>query len=357
VAGASAFVTIQAIVWATSGLAIAAITSRVIYGLHEQVREARELGQYVLEEKIGEGGMGEVYRARHTMLRRPTAVKLLSGTAQPSDLRRFEREVQLTSELTHPNTIVVYDYGHTPDGVFYYAMEYLDGMDLASLVRRAGPLPAARVVHLLKQVCAALGEAHGVGLIHRDIKPENVVVGTRGGIHDFVKVLDFGLVKEVSQEGDAAITTEGTIAGTPHYLPPEAIRGDHVDARSDLYSVGCLGYFLLTGRPVFDGKSVVEVCAAHLHREPEPPSSRRADVPADLEACLLACLEKRPADRPESAEVLTATLVSCECAEGWNAARAEAWWERTSAGPGEPTLAEAPTLAAVEVDLARRADG
>jgi eukaryotic-like serine/threonine-protein kinase len=344
-------------IWCALALTMSLTASRVVYGLQEKVREAQQLGQYTLEEKIGEGGMGQVFRARHALLRRPTAIKLLSkADASPAQLRRFEQEVQLTSKLAHPNTIVIYDYGHTPDGTFYYAMEYLDGMDLAALVRRDGPQPPERVIHLLTQVCAALSEAHRAGLIHRDIKPENIVVGVRGGVPDFVKVLDFGLVKEVSQGNGAGLTAENSITGTPHYMAPEAILGREVDARSDLYAVGCVGYALLTARPVFDGDSIMQVCAAHVHSEPERPSLVRAEVPGDLEAVLLACLSKDPQARPSSAEQLADMLASCEHASLWTRERAREWWlapptaERAS---GE--LEQAETLAApVQVDMRER---
>jgi eukaryotic-like serine/threonine-protein kinase len=351
---------IAALLWSAIGLAICLTASSVVYGLQEQVREAQQLGQYTLEEKIGQGGMGQVFRARHALLRRPTAIKLMPQTdASPAQLRRFEQEVQLTSKLTHPNTIIIYDYGHTPDGTFYYAMEYLDGMDLAAVVRRDGPQPPERVIHLLTQVCAALAEAHGAGLIHRDIKPENIVVGVRGGVPDFIKVLDFGLVKEVSQDDRAGLTAENTLTGTPHYMAPEAILGRTVDARSDLYAVGCVGYALLTGRPVFDGDSIMQVCAAHVHSEPEPPSLVRADVPADLEQVLLACLSKDPEGRPVNAEQLADMLSACEHASLWSRERAREWW---SAPPtldrAGGKLEQAETLAApLRVDLRERARG
>jgi eukaryotic-like serine/threonine-protein kinase len=347
-------------VWCAVAMTICIAASKVVYGLQEKVREAQQLGQYTLEEKIGEGGMGQVFRARHALLRRPTAIKLLSkADASSAQLRRFEQEVQLTSKLAHPNTIVIYDYGHTPAGTFYYAMEYLDGMDLAALVRRDGPQPPERVIHLLSQVCAALAEAHGAGLIHRDIKPENIVVGVRGAVPDFVKVLDFGLVKEVSEGNGAGLTAENTITGTPHYMAPEAILGRKVDARSDLYAVGCVGYALLTARPVFDGDSLMQICAAHVHSEPERPSLVRAEVPGDLEQVLLACLSKDPQVRPSSAEQLADMLASCEHASLWTRERAREWWaappttERAS-----DELEQAETMAApLHVDMRERERG
>jgi eukaryotic-like serine/threonine-protein kinase len=317
------------LVWSTFAVISTGITSRVIYGLRKEVRAAQHLGQYTLDGKIGEGGMGAVYRARHAMLRRPTAIKLLlPELAGEAHYKRFEREVQLTSQLTHPNTIAIYDYGRTDDGVFYYAMEYLDGTDLDGLVRAGGPLPPERVIHVLLQVCGALAEAHDVGLIHRDIKPANVLLCRRGGLHDVAKLVDFGLVKRMAQAGDVTLTQENALTGTPLYLAPEAIAsGSELDARSDLYAVGALAYFLLTGAPPFEGKSVVEVCSHHLLTPPLPPSARRGEaLPDDLEALVLACLEKDRARRPESALALGAALARCADARGWTQARAADWW-------------------------------
>jgi serine/threonine-protein kinase len=324
-----AVVVIHVAAWSALAVSVATLTTRVIYGLTQRVRTATQLGQYTLEEKIGEGGMGVVYRARHALLRRPTAVKLLQpGAAGERNIQRFEREVQLTSALTHPNTIAIYDYGRTPDGVFYYAMEYLEGITLEDLIAHDGPQPPGRVVHLLKQVCGALQEAHRVGLIHRDVKPANVVLCVRGGVADYVKVLDFGLVKELAV-GAPQVSAAQAIVGTPMYLPPEAITDPgRVDARADLYAVGAVGYELLTGSPVFDGATVVEVCANILREAPVPPSARRGQpVPRALEDLLLACLEKEPGRRPASAgEVLRALELQGE-AETWSAADAERWWK------------------------------
>src|SRR5262249_27427531 len=206
-------------VWCLAATAITTIVSYVIYGLVTQVREAQHLGQYTLREKIGEGGMGEVYRAEHAMLRRPTALKLLlPGRVSPEALRRFEREVQLTSQLAHPNTVVIYDYGRTPDGIFYYAMEHLPGLPLDRVILDDGPQPEARVVHLLKQICASLAEAHRISLVHRDIKPANVMLCDRGGTYDVVKVLDFGLVKELDRGEDSGVTKAEHVIGTPLYM-------------------------------------------------------------------------------------------------------------------------------------------
>jgi eukaryotic-like serine/threonine-protein kinase len=327
--------------WGLCAVVVSTLTSRVIYGLREEVREARRLGQYTLEEKLGEGGMGTVYRARHAMLRRPTAVKLLPPEkAGEAALLRFEREVQLTARLSHPNTVAVFDYGRTPDGVFYYAMEYLDGTNLEQLVREDGPQPPARVVHVLEQVASALVEAHGVGLVHRDIKPENVILCERGGVPDVAKVVDFGLVKDL-EHGGAALSRADVVQGTPLYLSPEAITApDRVGPAGDLYALGAVGYYLLTGRHVFGGATLVEVCSHHLHSRPARPSERLGrEVPRALEDLLLSCLEKDPARRPASALALREALRAAGAGE-WTEADARAWWDdwraRPAARPGGP---------------------
>ncbi|HZO12856.1 MAG TPA: serine/threonine-protein kinase, partial [Polyangiaceae bacterium] len=320
--------------WWSMTVMLTTATSRVIYGLRREARAARQLGQYTLEEKIGEGGMGSVYRARHAMLRRPTAVKLLlPERTSAAQLARFEREVQLTAQLTHPNTITIFDYGRTPDGVFYYAMELLDGATLETIVELDGPQPGERVAHVLEQVAGALTEAHGIGLIHRDIKPENIIVCDQGGVPDVAKVVDFGLVKNVSETAaaEAAFATgEHVIAGTPLYLPPEAIvEPDRVDSRSDLYSLGAVGYYLLTGQHVFTGKSVVEICSHHLHAKPIPPAERLgAAVSAPLSDLVLRCLQKDPEKRPQSAAELLEQLRALDLARTWDAQRARAWWKK-----------------------------
>jgi serine/threonine-protein kinase len=351
-------VVLTAVLWSTAGVAVATLASRVIYGLQEMAREARQLGQYVLEEKIGEGGMGEVYRARHAMLRRPTAVKLLSGDGSESQLRRFEKEVQLTARLTHPNTISIYDYGRTPEGVFYYAMELLDGVTLEQLVQNEGPQPAGRVIHLLRQVCAALKEAHGVGLIHRDIKPANIFLCRRGGVSDFVKVLDFGLVREVRSTGDVTRSNIDALVGTPLYMSPEAIlTPDRIDARADIYGLGGVAYHLVTGAPPFAGQSLVELAAHHLHSIPPPPS-QRTPVPDDVERVILSCLAKDPGDRPESAEALSRSLRACKDAETWTETDADAWWahwvEALQTKPQREVLSAKEPQRTICCDLERR---
>jgi serine/threonine-protein kinase len=347
-------------VWVILGLAISVVTSRVIYGLRCQMAKVERLGQYVLEEKIGEGGMGVVYRAHHALLRRPTAIKLvLPERAGPENLARFEREVQLTASLTHHNTVSVYDYGSTPDGVFYYAMEYLDGIDLEQLVVRFGPQPPARVVHILSQVAASLGEAHSIGLVHRDVKPGNVILCERGGLSDMAKVVDFGLVKSVSSLGreGTTLSSANTIVGTPLYLAPEGlVSPDRIDARADLYALGAVGYFLLTGSPVFRGLSLLEVAAQHLHQAPIPPSERVDQaIPKSLEELLLRCLAKNPLDRPQSATELISELAACNV-PAWSPTESAAWW--LANGPAARARMRAAATpkgpGTVVIDLARR---
>jgi serine/threonine-protein kinase len=306
---------------------IAVVACSRIEILRRQAGEARKLGQYLLKEKLGEGGMGEVYLAQHVLLRRPCALKLIrperAGDARI--LRRFEREVQMTATLTHPNTVQVYDYGHTEDGTFYYVMEYLPGSSLEALVKQAGPLPPARAIHFLRQICGALEEAHAHGLIHRDIKPGNVMICERGGTPDVAKLLDFGLVvPPIDDANSGKLTLDGAVAGTPAYLSPEQAAGQQtaVEARSDIYSVGALGYFLLTGRPPFAGRTSLEMIAAHLYQAPEALSHHRPDVPADLEAVILRCLAKDPKARFLDALSLDAALSSCATAGTWTASEA-----------------------------------
>jgi serine/threonine-protein kinase len=311
---------------------IATAVSRTVHGLRERVREAMKLGQYTLDEKIGEGGMGVVYRASHALLRRPTAIKLLPPEkAGEHNLVRFEREVQLTSMLTHPNTVSIYDFGRTPEGTFYYAMEYLDGLDLQTLVDGDGPQPPGRVAQLLSQVCGALAEAHGVGLIHRDVKPANIILCERGGTPDVVKVLDFGLVKQLGLAESVATSASAVnhIIGTPLYLSPEAITNPQgVDGRSDLYALGAVGYMLLTGAPPFGGASVVEVCGHHLHTTPTPPSERvPTPLPEDLERLILKCLAKSSDERPADAATLRRELLACSAAQSFTTEHAATWWQ------------------------------
>ncbi len=293
--------------------------------------EAQQIGQYTLEQKLGAGGMGVVYRGRHAMLRRPTAIKMLDvDRVNEASMERFEREVQITSQLNNPNTVAIYDYGRTPEGVFYYAMEYLDGIDLQSLVERYGAQPVPRVIHILQQICNSLYEAHSLGLVHRDIKPANIMLNRRGSEPDVIKVLDFGLVKALDDEKQASKTDQRGLTGTPLYMSPEAIQMPAaVDARSDLYAVGAVGYFLLTGLPVFDADNVVDLCNKHVNTPPTPPSERiRTPIPPELENALLACLEKSRAKRPQTARDLAQLISRCAEALQWSIEEADAWWGR-----------------------------
>lgn len=356
-----AFQTVVSLLWCTVAVAICTVVSQTIYGLRQEVREARQLGQYTLEEKLGEGGMGQVFRARHALLRRPTAVKLLApGHAGETALKRFEREVQLTSILTHPNTVSVFDYGRTADGVFYYAMEYMEGLNLDQLVTLHGTQPPGRVIHILRQVLGALAEAHGIGLIHRDVKPANIILCERGGVPDVAKVFDFGLVWESGGDARHSLTGTNVITGTPLFLSPEAIRSpDTVDARSDLYAVGGVAYYLLSARHVFEGGSVVEICGHHLHTRPVPPSEKLgAALPPELEALVLSCLAKDPGDRPSSARALLARLDVLAGPLPWTEDDARAWWSAHATAPGVAKPATPSATAdlshALTVDLRER---
>jgi eukaryotic-like serine/threonine-protein kinase len=322
----------------------------------------KQLGQYTLEEKIGEGGMGVVYRARHALMRRDTAVKLLlPDRADPAAVERFEREVCLTCQLTHPNTIQVYDYGHTPDGIFYYAMEYLRGLNLHDLVERFGPQPEGRVVHILTQVCDSLAEAHALGLIHRDIKPGNIFLCPRGGVPDCVKVLDFGLVRQYRADGTEPANADGAdmIEGTPWFTPPEAIKVPvQTGPGSDLYSVGALGYYLLTGQYIFDAETVAEIHEKQLTAAPIPPRQRTTQpISPAMEQLLLRCLEKETALRPQSAGELRALLQATPAAAEWTAEAKVAWWEAYNREPAvshEGITAPKSEMPTVRVDLADR---
>jgi len=331
-----------------SGAAIFAFTllvDRLQASERRSALAARRLGQYVLVQEIGRGSNGMVYRARHALLRRPVAIKLLSpDMTNAANTARFEHEVQMTSQLTHPNTVAIYDYGHTPEGLFYYAMEYLGGIDLDQLVRQFGPQPEGRIIHILRQVCGSLSEAHRIGLIHRDIKPANIVLTCRGGVCDLVKVLDFGLVTAV-QPGSAEVGGHATVVGTPHFISPEAVsKPQSVDARSDLYSLGAVGYWLLTGKTLFDHHTVEGLLERQVAEVPVHPADRlRQPVSHDLAALLLRCLAKNPDERPESAEALDQALAACGAAGAWTAQDAEKWWQ-SNVGSFEPlpmtTMAE-----------------
>jgi serine/threonine-protein kinase len=300
--------------WVLSAATVAVLGAYRINVLERSVRESRTLGQYQLVQRLGGGGMGEVYLAEHLLLRRPCAVKLIrrEWAGDERMLRLFEREVRTTAGLTHPNTVEIYDYGLADDGTFYYAMEYLPGRSLQELVDSEGSLEPDRTIHLLTQICGALAEAHAVGLIHRDVKPGNILVCERGGIRDVAKLLDFGLVQGGPNPptGGGPIVGESSIRGTPAYMSPEQAYGASLDGRSDLYSLGAVAYFLLTGRPPFVCESAMQTLQAQIHESPEPLTRLRADVPAELAATVMRCLAKSPDDRFPSAAALANALVS-----------------------------------------------
>jgi serine/threonine-protein kinase len=316
---------------------IATVGSQIVYGMGRDIERARAMGAYRLEERLGQGGMGEIWRARHHMLARPAAVKLVradafrGAAAQRSAVARFEREALMTARLSSPHTVRLYDFGVTEAGTFYYAMELLEGLDLEELVRIEGPLRPERAVHFLIQACRSLAEAHDLGLVHRDIKPANLFVCRQGLERDVLKVLDFGLVRpDPSTPADATLLTgDAMVIGTPAYMAPESASAGQVGPWSDLYSLGCVGYWLLSGRPVFEGKSPVDLIMRHLN-EPPPPlqTLTGAGIPAELDAALRRCLAKRPEDRPESASAFERMIEAIPFARPWTQSRArEAWAE------------------------------
>ncbi|MGP0069455.1 MAG: serine/threonine-protein kinase [Isosphaeraceae bacterium] len=314
------------------GTALAIYSSFLVNGLRTELHEARKFGQYQLREKLGAGGMGEVYLAEHQLLKRPCALKLIKPEAgtDPIVLARFEREVRSAARLSHPNTIEIYDYGHTPDGTFYYVMEYLQGLSLSDLVRTYGPLPAGRVIYLFRQVCAGLAEAHALGLVHRDLKPANIFVAVRGGETDVAKVLDFGLVKLTQDAGAVELSSEMTVSGTPLYMAPEQAVGDRaLDARADIYALGAMMYAVLTGRPPFTGESAFAVMMAHARDPVVPPSEVHPGVPEDLERVVLCCLAKKPGERYPDVKALSHALAACAAAAEWDADKADRWWAET----------------------------
>ncbi len=331
---------------------LATLGSQIIYGLRQKVTAAQQLGQYTLDRKIGEGGNGAVYLAHHIMLRRPTAVKLVLPERVGADtLERFEREVQHMSQLTHPNTVAVYDYGRSPDGVFYYAMEYLGGgVDLDKLVRTHGPQPGGRVAHLLAQVCGALHEAHRANLVHRDIKPANIILCERGGMPDVAKVVDYGLVKEITAKESGQ--TAHVILGTPSYIAPEAITDPTaIGPAVDIYAIGAVGYFLLTGRRVFEGKTTLDICIQHVTKPVTPPSQVVAHaISAELEAILMRCLEKTPGDRHASVADLGAAFRALSLTD-WSDSEARAWWRTFREVERQVLAATEPATRTVTVEL------
>jgi eukaryotic-like serine/threonine-protein kinase len=318
---------------------------KIIHSLGQQVRRARELGSYRLEEPLGQGGMGEVFRATHQMLARPAAVKLIrsevlrSSTSAAARVitERFRREAEAAASLRSPHTISLYDFGVAQDGTFFLVMELLDGLDLETLVERFGPVQPDRAVFLLRQACDSLAEAHARGLVHRDVKPSNIFVCRMGLEVDFVKVLDFGLVKAIG-EGDqqsTLLTAPDSTTGTPAYIAPEVVRGEGVpDHRVDIYTLGCVGYWLLTGRLVFEAPNAIQLMYQHANAEPVPPSQRsELEIPPALDRVILACLAKHPKDRPQDASELSRLLKAALPRESWNEDRAHRWWERHHPAP------------------------
>jgi eukaryotic-like serine/threonine-protein kinase len=320
------------------------------------IRLLQEMGSYALVQKLDHGGMGEIWRARHHLLARPVAVKLirpeLLGLRTPTEaaalVGRFTREAEATAALHSAHTVALHDFGVTPDGVFYYVMDLLDGLDLETLVRRFGPVPPERAIHLLVQACDSLAEAHDTGLIHRDVKPANIVSCHWGLKWDFVKVLDFGLVKSTwAVPVDDRLTSDGMLAGTPSFMAPEvALGGRPLDGRVDLYGLGCVAYWLLTGHRVFEGRTPMEMVLHHVKTQPIPPSQRGGrPIPKDLEDLVLRCLAKEPDDRSPSAEWLAARLAECEMAGAWTSQRAREWWKAHTGGGDGPKAATAPSNA------------
>jgi serine/threonine-protein kinase len=317
---------------------MAYVGARVVYALGTEVSRARELGSYQLVERLGQGGMGEVWRAKHRLLARPAAIKLirpeLTGDARlaASDAarRRFEREAQAIASLRSPHTIQLFDFGVAEDGTFYYVMEFLEGLDADALVRRTGPVPPGRAIHILRQVCHSLAEAEARGLVHRDIKPANIFLCRYGEDYDFVKVLDFGIVTaaEHNVETGVASTVENAVHGTPAFMAPEQALGQSpLDGRADIYATGCVAYWLLTGELVFTGDTSLRLLMHHVHTPPAPPSARtELRIPPDLDQLVLSCLAKDPAERPQTAKALSARLAEIESGGAWTEADARLWW-------------------------------
>ncbi len=318
---------------------VALMIAQVVHRLGQQVTKARELGSYQLGELLGQGGMGQVYRATHRMLARAAAIKLirpemiLDGPEGDMVLKRFRREAEVAANLRSPHTVELYDFGVTEDQTLYFVMELLEGMTLDTLVRQHGPVPANRAIFILRQVCESLEEAHVRGLVHRDIKPANIHIGRVGLRHDFVKVLDFGLVKSVATRAsaDTVATEVGTTPGTPAYMAPEMALGESIDGRADLYALGCVAYYLLTGQLIFEAASVYHVIARHLNDAPVPPSLRTGTfIPPGLEQLVLACVAKRPEERPQSAAELARALAAVEV-DAWTEEHAARWWSAREA--------------------------
>lgn len=316
------------------GASIAVYGTHMINSLRRQAFEAKQFGQYVLKDPLGSGAMGEVFLAEHQLLKRPCAIKVIrpGRASDPSALERFEREVRETARLSHWNIVEIFDYGRTEDGTFYYVMEYLPGKTLGEIVERHGPMPPERAIHLLRQTCDALREAHNQGLVHRDLKPSNIIAAQRGGVYDVAKIVDFGLVEATAPPAGRAAAGKGLILGSPLYMSPEqALAQQAPDARSDLYSLGAVAYYLLTGHPPFEGKKPVKVLVGHACDEVVPPSAWNPRVPSDLEEIILTCLAKNPADRYRDADSMAQALAACEGADVWTREAAARWWQEIDA--------------------------
>lgn len=313
-----------------AAVAIAVFGAHKFTTLHQQAYEARHLGDYRIKRRLSSGGMGEVYLAEHRSLKRLYAIKLIRPVvaANPTNRRRFEREIRAMARLTHWNTVEIIDYGQAPDGTFYYVMEYVEGLNLSELVDRCGPLKPGRVVYLLRQICAALAEAHAAGLIHRDIKPGNIMLTQQAGLFDVLKILDFGIVQQFGvSDADDKLTQPGLMMGTPGFISPEQTRGV-ADVRSDIYGLGAVGYFLLSGRAPFSGRGIEQILKS-LAQEPTPLRELRPEIPADLETVIQKCLRREPKERFADIQLVDKALAACVCAASWRSEDAEAWWQES----------------------------
>jgi serine/threonine-protein kinase len=345
------FISAQLLLAAIAAM-VGVIAVHTIGTLRREAFAAKQLGQYRLKKRLGSGGMGEVYLAEHQMMKRPCAVKLIrpEKAGDPRMLARFEREVRATAKLSHWNSIDIYDYGRTADGTFYYVMEFLPGHNVGEMVDDYGPMPAPRTIYLMDQVCAALNEAHGIGLVHRDIKPANIFCAYRGGVFDVAKLLDFGLAKPTSLEGngEAQLTMEGTVTGSPLFMSPEQAQGDdRVDARSDIYSLGAVMYFMLTGQPPFVADNPLKVIIAHATQEVVPPRQINPDISIEMEEIIMRCLEKDPDDRFQDVASLQRVLRELVLEETWSSDLAAEWWSCNGCPERKKMAAELIEAAAV----------